>query len=245
MFINNDLSEFQKGKILLVDKPWGWSSFKIVKEIKNYITKIGNNNSLKIKIGHAGTLDPLATGLLVVLTGKFTKKVSIIQNCKKSYTGIIKLGCDTFSFDSETKEKNFSSISHINEKMIENISEKFTGEIEQFPPYFSALKKKGKKYYEYARIGKKMNFLTSRIVKIYKFSILKIKIPYIRFFIECGKGTYIRSLANDFGIALKSRAYLLSLRRERIGRYSLNKNHKNSKLIRLNILHSFICYLCN
>ncbi|WP_041936760.1 tRNA pseudouridine(55) synthase TruB [Blattabacterium sp. (Blattella germanica)] len=234
-----DLLEFQNGKILLIDKPWGWTSFEIVKKIKSFIlTTIPKKGNLKI--GHAGTLDPLATGLLIILTGKYTKKVDDIQNYKKTYTGIIKLGCETLSFDSETEEYNFSSISHITPQLIRKTSQKFVGEIDQYPPSFSALKTKGKRFYEYARKGEKINSMKSRRVKIYQFHILKIGIPYIKFFIECGKGTYIRSVAQDFGKALKSGGYLLSLRRERIGNFSINdlESHLSIKL-------EFPCYLLN
>ncbi|WP_185861520.1 tRNA pseudouridine(55) synthase TruB [Blattabacterium cuenoti] len=236
MIIN--LSELKNGKILLVDKPWGWSSFDIVKKIKSHI--ISTISQENLKIGHTGTLDPFATGLLIVLTGKYTKKVNEIQNYKKVYTGIIKLGCETLSFDSETKEHNFSSISHITPQLIEKISKRFLGEIDQFPPSFSALKKKGKRLYEYARKGIKI-LVRSRRVKIYKFHILKIGIPYIKFLIECGKGTYIRSIARDFGQALRSRAYILSLRREQIGNFSMNCSDTYIK--KLNISKKFTCYL--
>ncbi|WP_238786149.1 tRNA pseudouridine(55) synthase TruB [Blattabacterium cuenoti] len=233
---SQNLSEFNNGKILLVDKPWGWTSFDIVKKIKTYIL---NKTTIKnLKIGHAGTLDPFATGLLVILTGKYTKKVNEIQNYKKVYTGIIKLGCETLSFDSETEEKNFSSVLHITPQLIKKISKKFLGEIDQFPPNFSALKKKGKRFYEYARKGIRI-VSKSRRIKIYKFYILKVGIPYIQFFIECGRGTYIRSIAQDFGKALQSGAYILSLRRERIGNFSVNCSYS----IKLNISKEFTCYL--
>ncbi|WP_317168400.1 tRNA pseudouridine(55) synthase TruB [Blattabacterium cuenoti] len=230
------MSEFKNGKILLVDKPWGWTSFDIVKKIKNSILTATTKKE-NLKIGHAGTLDPFATGLLIVLTGKYTKKVNEIQNYKKIYTGIIKLGCETLSFDSETKEQNFSSVSHITPQLIKKISKKFLGEIDQYPPYFSALKTKGKRFYEYARKGLKI-IIKSRRVKIYKFHILKIGIPYIKFFIECGKGTYIRSIAQEFGKALRSGAYILSLRRERIGNFSMNYSS-----LELNFSKEFTCYL--
>ncbi|BAM99577.1 tRNA pseudouridine(55) synthase TruB [Blattabacterium cuenoti] len=234
-----NLSEFKNGKILLVDKPWGWTSFNIVKKIRSFILNATTINikKEKLKIGHAGTLDPFATGLLIVLTGKYTKKVNEIQNYKKVYTGIIKLGCETLSFDSETEEYNFSAISHITPQLIKKISKKFLGEIDQYPPYFSALKTKGKRFYEYARKGIKI-VRQSRRVKIYKFHILKIGIPYIKFFIECGKGTYIRSIAQDFGKALRSGAYILSLRRERIGNFSMSCSS-----IELKISKKFPCYL--
>ncbi|QIK16720.1 tRNA pseudouridine(55) synthase TruB [Blattabacterium sp. DPU] len=236
--MNPNLSEFKNGKILLVDKPWGWTSFDIVKKIKNsIITAASTIKKENLKIGHAGTLDPFATGLLIVLTGKYTKKVNEIQNYKKVYTGIIKLGCETLSFDSETEEHNFSSVSHITPKLIKKIAQKFLGDIDQYPPYFSALKTKGKRFYEYARKGIKI-IIKSRRVKIYNFHILKIGIPYIKFFIECGKGTYIRSLAQDFGKSLQSGAYILSLRREGIGNFSMN-----SSSVKLNLFKEFPCYL--
>ncbi|WP_185877070.1 tRNA pseudouridine(55) synthase TruB [Blattabacterium cuenoti] len=226
-----DLFQYQNGKIFLIDKPWGWTSFDVVKKMK--ISILMNTNSyyykkkkkINLKIGHAGTLDPLATGLLIILTGEYTKKAYEIQDYKKTYTGIIKLGCETSSFDSETREYNFSStLHHITPRIIKKTSEKFIGKINQFPPYFSALKKKGKKYYEYARKGKKIISIKPRCVTIYNFHILKIGIPYIKFFIECGRGTYIRSVANDFGKKLKTGAYLLSLRRESIGNFSIKES---------------------
>ncbi|WP_185852432.1 tRNA pseudouridine(55) synthase TruB [Blattabacterium cuenoti] len=233
-----NLSELKNGKLLLVDKPWGWTSFDVVKKIKSSILTDTKEN---LKIGHAGTLDPFATGLLIILTGKYTKKTNEIQNFKKVYTGIMKLGCETLSFDSETEEHNFSSISHITPQLIKKISKKFLGEIDQYPPYFSALKTKGKRFYEYARKGIKIGIKSRRII-IYKFHILKIGIPYIKFFIECGKGTYIRSVAQDFGKALRSGAYILSLRRERIGNFSMDTNCASTKL---NISKEFSCYLLN
>ncbi|WP_238892372.1 tRNA pseudouridine(55) synthase TruB [Blattabacterium cuenoti] len=224
------LSEIQDGQIILIDKPWGWTSFHVVKTIKKYIHNIHRIKKV-LKIGHAGTLDPLATGLLIILIGPCTKKMNIIQNYKKCYTGIIKLGCETSSYDSETEEYNFSSFSHITPKLIQETSNQFIGRIQQYPPYFSALKKKGKKFYEYSRNGEKMDFIQSRCIEIDKFHILKISIPYIKFFIQCGKGTYIRSIAKDFGIALESRSYLLSLRRESIGHFSINSSYNINQII--------------
>ncbi|WP_185878684.1 tRNA pseudouridine(55) synthase TruB [Blattabacterium cuenoti] len=216
-------SAFEKDQLLLIDKPWGWTSFKVVKIIRK---KISNFLGKNLKIGHAGTLDPLATGLLIILIGREnTKKMDSIQNYKKTYTGIIKLGCMTQSFDSETEEYNFSSTSHITPELVQEISKKFKGEIDQFPPSFSALRMEGKRFYEYARKGKEINPMKPRKVKIYKFCVLKIGIPYIQFFVECGKGTYIRSIAKDFGIAIKSGAYLLSLRRESIGPFSIRNSY--------------------
>ncbi|WP_238783812.1 tRNA pseudouridine(55) synthase TruB [Blattabacterium cuenoti] len=222
-----NLSEFINGRLLLIDKPWGYTSFEVIKKIRkkirSFLSPTTPMRKNSFKIGHAGTLDPLTTGLLIVLTGRYTKQVNHIQNYNKIYTGILKLGCETPSFDSETEECNFSSLSHITPELIQQVSKKFLGEIDQFPPSFSALKRKGKRYYEYARKGKEVNHMKPRRVKIYQFHLLKIRIPYIKFFIECGKGTYVRSIAKDFGKVLKSGAYLLSLRREQIGSFSMNK----------------------
>ncbi|WP_185873516.1 tRNA pseudouridine(55) synthase TruB [Blattabacterium cuenoti] len=223
------------GKILIVDKPWGWSSFKVVKTIKNFIIKKIKKN---IKIGHSGTLDPLATGLLIIMIGDATKKTNIFHNYKKSYTGIIKLGCETISLDSETEEINFSSISHITTKLVYNTSKKLVGNINQVPPYFSALKKNGKRFYKYARNKEKIELLPRKIT-IYKFDILNIWMPYLKFFIECGKGTYIRSVAKDLGFLLKSKAYLLSLRRESIGNFYIN--FRSNKINELS--NKFSCYI--
>ncbi|WP_185878112.1 tRNA pseudouridine(55) synthase TruB [Blattabacterium cuenoti] len=232
--MNFNLLELQNGMILMVDKPWGWSSFKVVKTIKNFIKRKIN---IKIKIGHSGTLDPMATGLLIILIGKATKKTNIFHNYKKSYTGIIKLGCETISLDSETEEINFSSISHITPKLIEKTSKKLIGEINQIPPYFSALKKNGKRLYQYARNKEKIELFSRKII-IYKFNILNIWIPYLKFFIECGKGTYIRSVAKDLGYFLNSKAYLFSLRRESIGNFFFsNKLKKIDELSNI-----FSCY---
>ncbi|XCI75771.1 MAG: tRNA pseudouridine(55) synthase TruB [Flavobacteriales bacterium] len=212
------LSEFQEGKILLADKPMGWTSFDVVNKIR---WRIRNTFGIKkIKVGHAGTLDPCATGLLIVCTGKITQQIDMIQRRKKVYTGIIKLGAITPSYDMETSESEIFPTSHLTPEYIYMISQKFMGQIDQYPPLFSALQKKGKRLYEWARKGIQIK-VSPRRVEIQKFEIIEIDIPYVKFLVRCGKGTYIRSLVHDFGQALQSGGYLKALRRERIGDFSV------------------------
>lgn len=211
--------DFQNGQILLIDKPLTWSSFQAVNKLK-YILKRKYNLSKKFKIGHAGTLDPLATGLLIVCTGKFTKKIPEIQAQFKEYTGTITLGATTASYDLETAVNAIFSTAHITKQLIEETVKLFTGEIEQKPPVFSAIKKDGKRLYEHARAGEEVE-IQARKTTIYQFEITRIDLPEIDFRVQCGKGTYIRSLANDFGTALQSGAYLSQLRRTKIGDYSV------------------------
>lgn len=210
--------EFLSGQIFLIDKPLGWTSFDIVKKIKNLIrTKY---KLKKIKVGHAGTLDPLATGLLVVCTGKFTKRIPKIQGQEKTYTGSITLGGSTPSYDLETKiDAEFETI-HITKQLIKNTTTEFIGEIDQKPPVFSALKKDGERLYLKARRGEKIE-VESRKVNVHSFDITAIEMPKFYFKITCSKGTYIRSIAHDFGIALKSGGHLSELCRTAIGEYLL------------------------
>ena len=210
--------EFLRGQLLLVDKPLNWTSFQLVNFIKWKIRK--KFNLKKIKIGHAGTLDPLATGLLLVCTGKFTKKISEFQRQLKEYTGTITIGATTPSYDLETEVNREFHIAHITEKLILQTARQFVGKIQQTPPIFSALKKQGKRLYEYGREGKKVS-IAPRTVEMHEFEITRIKLPQIAFRIVCGKGTYIRSIAYDFGIALKSGGHLSSLRRTKIGDYKV------------------------
>ena len=213
--------KFLEGQMLLIEKPIGWSSFDVVKKIKYLIRK--RHNLKKIKVGHAGTLDPLASGLLIICTGKFTKKISEIQEQRKIYTGIITLGGTTPSFDLETEiEKNYKT-DHISENLIKKTTMKFLGEINQVPPIFSALKKDGERLYEKARRGEKIK-INSRKVTIYKFESKLLHKVNVHFKIECSKGTYIRALANDFGKKLNSGATLSKLNRTKIGKYSVNKS---------------------
>ncbi|WP_298477307.1 tRNA pseudouridine(55) synthase TruB [uncultured Maribacter sp.] len=211
--------DFLQGQILLVDKPLTWTSFQAVNKIKWDIRKAFNLK--KIKVGHAGTLDPLATGLLIICTGKFTKKITEIQGQTKEYTGTITLGGTTPSFDLETEVNETFPTEHITTDLIQDTIPKFLGEIEQVPPVFSALKKDGKRLYEYAREGKEVE-VKKRLVTISEFEITAINLPNIDFRITCSKGTYIRSIANDFGKALQSGGHLSTLRRTKIGDYNVD-----------------------
>lgn len=210
--------DFLNGQILLIDKPLEWSSFQAVNALKWAIRK--KFSLKKIKIGHAGTLDPLATGLLVICTGKFTKKIPELQGQIKEYTGTFALGATTPSFDLETDVDKTYPVDHLSEAMICNTTKQFKGEIEQVPPIFSALKKDGKRLYELAREGKEVE-LKPRKIEIFEFEITQIMMPEISFRVVCSKGTYIRSLAHDFGKALQSGAYLSSLRRTKIGDFNV------------------------
>ena len=211
-------TDFVSGELLLINKPLEWTSFDVVKKIRSLIQK--NKSLKKLKVGHAGTLDPLASGLLIICTGKFTKRIDQIQNQKKTYTGKFILGASTPSFDRETKVEKIFEIHHITEQLLEEATLKFVGEISQKPPIFSALKKDGERLYKKARRGEKIK-LPERKVMIHSFEINAKEIPEISFKISCSKGTYIRSIANDFGVALKSGACLSELCRIEIGDYSL------------------------
>jgi tRNA pseudouridine55 synthase len=214
------IEDYQNGQILLVDKPLHWTSFQAVNKLKYLlINTIGLPK--KFKIGHAGTLDPLATGLLLVCTGKFTKKIAELQGQFKEYTGTFFLGATTPSYDLETEINNIFSIKHITEDLILKTTEQFLGEINQKPPIFSAIKKEGKRLYEHARAGEEVE-ISFRKTTVYEFEIVRIKLPEIDFRIKCSKGTYIRSIAFDFGVALQSGAYLAALRRTKIGDFSIN-----------------------
>jgi tRNA pseudouridine55 synthase len=210
--------DIRDGKMLLVDKPLTWTSFDVVKYIRKLL--VSKFKIKRIKVGHAGTLDPLATGLLIICIGKQTKQISIYQNLSKTYTGKFKLGETTPSYDAETEVNKSFNYDHIKEKDIINLSQKFTGKLMQKPPIFSALKKNGKRMYEYARENKKIE-IQEREINIYEFEIIKFENPYIEFKINCSKGTYIRSIANDFGKKLNSGSYLFELRRINIGEFSV------------------------
>ena len=212
------VDDFLSGQILLINKPLGWTSFDVVRKIKNLIRI--KYNLKKIKVGHAGTLDPLASGLLIVCTGKFTKRISELQGQAKIYTGDITLGGTTPSYDLETEvDKNFET-SHITDELIKETTHQFTGEIYQKPPIFSALKRGGERLYEKARRGESIE-IEARKVSINSFDITAIEIPKVSFEIKCSKGTYIRSIANDFGTAIKSGGHLSKLCRTAIGNYQL------------------------
>ena len=216
--------DFLEGQVLLIDKPLKWSSFQAVNKLK-YILKRNYELPKKFKIGHAGTLDPLATGLLIVCTGKFTKRITEIQGQAKEYTGTITVGATTPSFDLETEVDATFPTEHITAELIQETVKKFLGEIDQKPPVFSAIKKDGKRLYEHARAGEEVE-IPARKTSIHEFEITKINLPEIEFRVVCSKGTYIRSLAYDFGKALNSGAYLSVLRRTKIGNYSVENGIK-------------------
>ena len=210
--------DYNNGQVLLIDKPLEWTSFQVVNKLRWHIRqKFGIK---KIKVGHAGTLDPLATGLLIICTGKFTKKINEYQGQIKEYTGEFTLGATTPSYDLETEVNETFSIKHITEDLIYTTTKQFIGEIDQIPPIFSALKKEGKRLYELAREGKTTE-INARKVNISEFEITKIELPKVNFRVVCSKGTYIRSLAYDFGKALNSGAHLSKLRRTKIGNFTV------------------------
>lgn len=207
---------FEEGELLLIDKPIGWTSFDVVNSIRSTIKRTFNIK--KIKVGHAGTLDPLATGLLIVCTGKFTKKIESFQGLDKSYTGSMYVGATTPSYDKETEVDSKFDITKISKNQLLETAMQFVGEIEQTPPVFSAVKIEGKRAFEYARKNNEVK-LKPRKITIRKFELLSFELPEIDFVVECSKGTYIRSLVNDFGKALNNGAYMSSLRRTAIGSY--------------------------
>jgi tRNA pseudouridine55 synthase len=205
---SSSLGAWEEGRVLLIDKPLDWTSFDVVRKIRN---------TIKIKkVGHAGTLDPLATGLLIVCTGKFTKKINEYMAQEKEYTGTITLGAVTPTYDLESEPENLKSLDGITEELIRETAKQFTGEILQTPPIHSAIKQKGKPVYLLARKGVDV-ILEPRKITISEFEIMDIKMPVVSFRVICTTGTYIRSLANDFGAALNCGGYLSQLRRTRIG----------------------------
>ncbi len=208
-----------EGQVLLIDKPLTWSSFQAVNKLK-YALKRHYDLPKKFKIGHAGTLDPLATGLLIICTGKFTKRITEIQAQAKEYTGTITVGATTPSYDLETEIDATFPTDHINEVLIQETTKHFLGEIDQKPPVFSAIKKDGKRLYEHARAGEEVE-IKARKTTIHEFEITRIALPEIDFRIKCSKGTYIRSIAYDFGLAIQSGGHLTALRRTKIGDYSV------------------------
>jgi tRNA pseudouridine55 synthase len=203
---------YDEGKLLLIDKPLYWTSFDAVRKIRNLVrTK---------KVGHAGTLDPLATGLLIICTGKFTKKINEYMAQEKEYTGTITLGAVTPTYDLESEPMEHKSIDHVTPELLNETTQKFTGPIMQTPPIHSAIKKDGKRVYELARKGVDVK-LEPRPVTIHQFEIVKVELPLVHFRVVCTTGTYIRSLANDFGASLGCGGYLSSLCRTRIGAFTL------------------------
>ncbi len=218
------MSEFKKtydflgGEVLLFDKDLDWTSFDLVQRVRNTLCR--KMEIKKMKVGHAGTLDPLATGLLILCTGKFTKKIDSYQAQEKEYTATIKLGATTPSFDMETGEDSKNDVSHVTRELIEEAIKKFQGEIEQVPPVFSAVKIKGKRAFDYARNGEEVKLQPKKIV-IKKIEVESYNSPNLKIRVECSKGTYIRALARDIGEELKCGAYLTELRRTRIGNFKV------------------------
>lgn len=210
---------FEEGEVLLINKPLKWSSFDVINRFRYFLRK--QCGIQKIKVGHAGTLDPLADGLLIVCTGKFTKRIEEFQGQEKEYTGTFKLGATTPSFDLEHDVDHTYETAHITPGMIQQAAESLTGEIMQLPPVFSAIKIGGKRAYKFARKDKDPE-LSPRPVHIREFEITRIEMPEVDFRISCSKGTYIRSIARDFGSLLQSGAHLTSLRRTRIGEFLLS-----------------------
>ena len=210
--------DYQAGQVLLIDKPLNWTSFQVVNKLRWEIRQAFNIK--KIKVGHAGTLDPLATGLLVICTGKMTKQIDTFQGQIKEYTGTIVLGSTTPSYDLETEIDQTFETSHITNDLIHATTKQFTGEINQYPPIFSAIKKEGKRLYEFARAGETVE-IKSRKITIERFEITQINDQFLDFKVVCSKGTYIRSLAHDFGKALNSGAHLSALRRTKIGDFKV------------------------
>ena len=221
--------DFQTGEMILIDKELNWTSFDVVSKLRNSIKK--KLNIKKIKVGHAGTLDPLATGLLIICTGKMTKRINEFSGLNKTYVGKMTIGSTTPSYDLETKPNVYYPTEHINKNLIIETAKKFVGKIDQKPPVFSAVKKDGVRLYKLARKGLKVE-VEKREIIIHDFLISSINFPEVEFSLTCSKGTYIRSLAHDFGKELGSGAHLSELRRTSIGDYTVDKSLKLMEFIR-------------
>ncbi|NQW37538.1 MAG: tRNA pseudouridine(55) synthase TruB [Flavobacteriales bacterium] len=210
--------DYLNGQVLLIDKPLNWTSFQVVNKLRFAIKK--RYGIKKIKVGHAGTLDPLATGLLIICTGKLTKQINTYQAQEKTYTGTFTLGATTPSYDLESEINQTFPTAHINEDLLNEKLQNFIGVIDQKPPIFSAIQKDGKRLYDIARAGETIE-IEPRKVEIKSFELTNISLPEVDFKVVCSKGTYIRSLAYDFGLALESGAHLSALRRTEIGKFSV------------------------
>jgi len=222
--------DFVRGQTILIDKPLDWTSFDVVNKIRGKIRyQLGFK---KIKVGHAGTLDPLATGLLIICTGKLTKSIDLLQAIEKRYSGTITLGATTATYDAEVEPENIRPTDHLTEKDLQDATTGFRGKIEQIPPIYSAIKIEGHAAYNLARRGKDP-IMKARSVEITRFDLTKIQSPHVEFDVICSKGTYIRSLANDFGQVLGVGGYLSGLRREAIGQFSVQKAFTIEEIINL------------
>lgn len=215
---------FAEGELLLINKPYKWTSFDVVGKIRNSF------KPLKLKVGHAGTLDPLATGLLIICTGKMTKKIDEFQAQQKEYTGTMILGASTPSYDLETEIDETFDISQLDEDKIRANTKQFTGELDQYPPAHSAVKVDGERLYMKARRGETVE-LKTRKVSISHFEITRIELPEVDFRVVCSKGTYIRSLVHDFGRSLNNAAHLKSLRRTKSGDYDVENAYEVMELV--------------
>ncbi|MEO6149274.1 MAG: tRNA pseudouridine(55) synthase TruB [Mucilaginibacter sp.] len=221
-----DIQEFAEGQLLLINKPYNWTSFDVVGKLRNAF------KPLKLKVGHAGTLDPLATGLLIICTGKMTKQIDTFQAEEKEYTGTMILGGTTPSYDLETLVDQEFDISAITNEQVYAACPQFTGDIQQYPPAHSAIKIDGERLYEKARRGEEVE-RRPRFVTINEFEITRIELPEIDFRVVCSKGTYIRSLVHDFGAALNNGAYLSRLRRTRSGNYKIGDAREVMEMVNI------------
>jgi tRNA pseudouridine55 synthase len=218
------IQDFADGQLLLINKPYEWTSFDVVGKLRNSF------KPLKLKVGHAGTLDPLATGLLIICTGKMTKQIDTFQAEDKEYTGTMVLGATTPTYDLESEPEAKFETSHLTDEQIKAACAQFTGDIQQYPPAHSAIKIDGERLYEKARRGEEVE-LRLRNVTISEFEITRIELPEVDFRVVCSKGTYIRSLVNDFGAALNNGAYMSALRRTRSGNYRIEDAHEIIELV--------------
>lgn len=238
---SNNVTQFQqtdflKGGMLLIDKPLNWTSFDVVNKVRRALLK---KYDKRLKVGHAGTLDPLATGLLVVCTGAFTKRINEVQDKEKEYTGVLFLGATRPSFDKETEIDATFPTEHITDEMIQQAAKKFVGDIEQVPPAHSAIKVDGKRAYESARKGIDIK-MSPRIVHISEMEVKRLDENHVHFRVVCSKGTYIRSLARDFGAFLNSGAYLDSLIRTRIGDFRLDRAMSMDEILDLLVVEPHV-----
>jgi len=230
--------DYRCGELILINKPYTWSSFQAVNKLKHALKKhpslLLDNKLVHLKIGHAGTLDPLATGLLIICTGKKTKEISSFQDLPKEYTGTFFIGATTPCYDKEKEIDIIYPTEHINEEQILETAKSFIGKQEQVPPMFSAVKVDGKRLYKLARIGEEIE-LKARPIEILEFEITSCKLPLVEFRIACTKGTYIRSIARDFGLALNSGAYLDALCRTKIGHFCIEDSKTPEEFITENL----------
>lgn len=223
----SNVLDFIQGEILVINKPLDWTSFDLVNKVRNMLCRLMKIK--KLKLGHAGTLDPKATGVMVLCSGKLTKQIDEIQADEKEYVALLKVGATTPSFDLETAEDEQFTTAHITRETAENILPLFVGAIEQIPPAYSAIKVNGKRAYKLARKGEEIE-LKSKMLVIKEIELLRFDMPEIELRIVCSKGTYIRALARDIGKALNSGAYLIGLKRTRIGEYTIDNSLELSEL---------------